>query len=213
MRTLCSFKHFTLRYCGNFTLVIIERYSAFLRCSRCKEVCHPVPLTYCCMYFILGRARGAWPGWSSSGMRCCRVMYLDWKKDRGPTAVANLVHAVHLTNMILQQHFIPEHHIINSSMEFISSPNTTSSTPPWNCSTALFQLGACFTSQPQLSSTCQFGDGLHQAVPLRTAVSGFACTALDTSLHILVTSWSSLCCWMVVRCRVWAVATMHSQTE
>ena len=38
--------------------------------------------------------------------------------DRGPTAVAGFqVHADHLMNMILQQHFTPGHHIINSSME------------------------------------------------------------------------------------------------
>ena len=36
----------------------------------------PCSLTYCCMYFILDRVRGAWPGCSSSGMRCCRILYL-----------------------------------------------------------------------------------------------------------------------------------------
>ena len=36
----------------------------------------PCSLTYCCMYSILGRARCAWPGWSSSGMRCCHILFL-----------------------------------------------------------------------------------------------------------------------------------------
>ena len=78
----------------------------------------PCSLTYCCMYSILGRARYAG---LADLLRVCAAAVsciLVGVKDRGPTAVARFqVHAVHLTNMVLQQHFIPEHHIINSSME------------------------------------------------------------------------------------------------
>ena len=100
--------------------------------------------------------------------------------------------------------------------------NTSSLEPPlrrrtallvWLCSAwfpAIIHNGPsssswpCAGSHPSLNSILS---AQHVTVCIRLSPSmirsGFACTVLDISL--------SLCCCVVIRCRVWAVATIHSQ--
>ena len=88
-------------------------------CSRCKEVCHPVPW----------RTVARTPSWTefvahglAGLLRVCAAAIscsLVEVTDRWPSAVAGFqVHAVHLTNMVLQQRHISEHHIIISMEVF-----------------------------------------------------------------------------------------------
>ena len=105
--------------------------------------------------------------------------------DLGPTTVAGFqVHAVHLTNTVLQQRFIPEYHIIISMEVFHEL------VPAWRMLyTSTSALGHDQTDEHclynHMSSDCLVL-GSHSCIstasgcPSRIAGSGFARTALGT---------------------------------
>ena len=105
---------------GTFTLVFIERCSAFLRPVHVAKRCVTLFLDVLLRVLHLGPSswRVAWLVFFGYALLSHPV---PWLKQRvvGQLQLPGFqVHAAHLTNMVLQQRYIPEHHIIISMEVF-----------------------------------------------------------------------------------------------